>query len=340
METLFHDKLTLSEQQQRNLIELLKKHHVAFSLEEGERGETDLVQFEINTGDAEPKKQRAQRMPFSVREEISRQLQKMQQIGVIQPSKSPWASPVVLVRKKDGSHRFCVDFRELNAVTKKDTFPLPRVDDLLDQLGSSHYFSTLDLAAGYWQIKVHPESQPKTVFVTHEGLHEFTVMPFGLTNAPAAFQRVMQQVIMGLIPADAPDFVSVYIDDVLIYSKSLEEHLEHIEKVLCKLIEVGLKLKPEKCHFIRKEVGFQGHVITPEGLKTSRQHVLAVQQFPTPESVKAVRQFMGLCSYYCRFVKGFASIAQPPPCLNAEGSFFQLEWRMRPCIQRVEETTV
>lgn len=142
----------------------------------------------------------------------------MQDSGVFQPSHSPWASPVVLVRKKDGSHRFCVDYREVNSVTKRDQFPLPRVDDLLDQLGETRYFSMLDLASGYWQIKVHPKSRAKTAFVTHQGLHEFLVMPFGLTNAPSVFQRLMQRVLMGLNPDNGPAFVSVYIDDILVYS--------------------------------------------------------------------------------------------------------------------------
>ena len=139
-------------------------------------------------------------MPFAVREEVSKQLRQMQQAGVIQPSKSSWASPVVLVKKRDGSHRFCVDYRALNTVTKQDMFPLPRVDDLLDQLGETRYFSSPYLASGYCQIRVHPESQPKTAFVTHQGLHEFKVMPFGLTNAPSIFQRLMQQVLMELNP--------------------------------------------------------------------------------------------------------------------------------------------
>lgn len=142
-----------------HLLGLLREYHECFCLEENERGETELVQFEIDTGDAPPRRQRPRRMPFTVREEVSRQLHNMQEAGVIRASRSPWASPVVLVRKRDGSHRFCVDYRELNAVTKPDTFPLPRIDDLLDQLGSAQYFSTLDLAAGYWQIQMHPASQ-------------------------------------------------------------------------------------------------------------------------------------------------------------------------------------
>ena len=187
---IFGDSVILPEPKRTIFCEMLMDHHKAFSLEEDERGETDLIQLEIDTGGAPPKRQRPRRMPFSVREQVSRQVKKMQEDGVIQPSNSPWASPIVLVRKKDGTHRFCIDYRELNAVTRQDTFPLPRVDDLLDQLGDTRFFSTLDLAAGYWQIKFHPDSREKTAFVTHQGLHEFSVMPFGLTNAPAVFTAV------------------------------------------------------------------------------------------------------------------------------------------------------
>lgn len=156
-----------------SLHEFLCKHHEAFSLEENERGETDLVEMEIHTGDAPPRKVPARRMPFAVRQEVAKQLRNMQDTAVIEPSCSPWASPVVMVRKKDGTHQFCVDYRELNAVTKADTFPLPRIDDLLDQLGKSRYFSTLDLASGFWQIRVSPGSREKTAFVTPQGLYEF-----------------------------------------------------------------------------------------------------------------------------------------------------------------------
>ena len=160
-------------------------------------------------------------MPFAVRQEVARQLDQMQSRGVIEPSRSPWASPVVLVRKRDGTHRFCVDYRALNAVTKPDSFPLPRIEDLLDQLGSSKCFSTIDLASGFWQIRMHPTAQEKIAFVTHQGLYEFRVMPFGLTNAPAVFQRLMQQVVKPLNPASGSDFVSVYLDDILVFSPTL-----------------------------------------------------------------------------------------------------------------------
>ena len=177
----------LDPEQAECLREFLGDHHQAFSIDPGERGETGMVQMEVDMGDAHPRRQPVCRMPFAVRQEVARQLKDMQQSGVIQPSSSPWASPVVMVKKKDGSHRFCVDYRPLNAVTKPDLFPLPRIDDLLDQLGQSHYFSTLDLASGYWQIRMHLDSVDKTAFITPQGLFEFRVMPFGLMNAPSVF---------------------------------------------------------------------------------------------------------------------------------------------------------
>ena len=312
----------LDPNQKQKLSDFLTEHHQAFCLDEQERGETDLLEFQIDTGDVAPKRQPARRMPFAVRQEVARQLKKMQATGVIQPSSSPWASPVVLVKKKDGSHRFCVDYRELNTVTKADTFPLPRIDDLLDQLGKSKYFSTLDLASGYWQIRVHPDSQEKTAFVTPQGLYEFRVMPFGLTNAPAAFQRLMQRVLMGLNPADGPDFVTVYIDDVLVFSRTLEDHLVHLRRVIERLQQVGLKLKPTKCQFILEEVEYLGHLITPHGLKPNPKLVEAVREFATPQDLKRLRQFLGLSSYYRRFVRGFSKTAQPLNRLTRKGVEF------------------
>ena len=167
-------------------------------------------------------------------------------------------------------------------MTTADNFPLPRIDDFLDQLGESEYFSTIDLAAGFWQIRMHPSAKEKTAFVTPQGLYEFRVMPFGLTNAPGVFQRLMQQVIMGLNPTSSPDFVSVYLDDILVFSRSLEDHLNHLRMVITRLVEVGLKLKPTKCHFARRELEYLGHVVTRDGLKTNPRLIEAVSEFPTP----------------------------------------------------------
>ena len=192
------------------------------------------------------------------------------------------------MRNKNGSLRICVDYRRLNAVTKLDAYHLPRIDDLLDQLGSAKYFTTLDLAAGYWQISVAESPIEKTAFTTPHGLFEFRVMPFGLTNAPAVFQRLMSRVLSGLNPLEGPDFVAIYIDNVLIFSRSLEDHLQHVEKVLDRLQSAGLKLQPVKCHFICKQVEYLGHLITPHGLQPNPSRVRAVTEFPVPTTVTQV----------------------------------------------------
>ena len=331
LELLQEPDLPLQEKQ--TLLEFLIGYHHVFSLEDGERGETDLVQMAINTGAASPKKQPTRRIPFTLRQEVARQLDQMQKQGVIQPSRSPWASPVVLVRKHDGSHRFCVDYRGLNSVMKPDSYPLPRIEDLLDQLGQSAYFSSIDLASGFWQIRMHPDSQEKTAFTTQQGLFEFRVMPFGLTIAPAVFQRLMQQVITPLNPSSGPDFVSVYLDDILVFSRTLEQHLQHLKTVIDKLSGVGLKLKPSKCRFAQEELEYLGHMVSRGGLKTSPRLVEAFQQFPVLRSVHNVRRFLGLLSYYRKFIRDFAKIARPLHQLTCKNT---LDPCLPVCLRRVE----
>ncbi len=267
---LADERQDLTLQDKDKLYAVLLKHHAAFALDKDERGETDLVQMEIQTL---PKRQRVRRTPFTVRGEVARPLRKMQESGVISPSASPWASPVVLVRKKDGTLRFCIDYRELNSVTKTDTFPLPRIDDMLDQLNKAKFLSTLDLASGYWQVQVHPQ---KTAFVTHWGLYQFNVMPFGLKNAPGVFQRLMQRVLAGLNPENGAPFNSVYIDDIIIFSETFSVHLQHLQAVIERIAAAGLKLKPSKCKFIRQTVEFLGHVLTPMGIRPNLERVAGV----------------------------------------------------------------
>ena len=323
LKSLYHIKLrpTLLTEDKEQLIKVLAEHHSIFSLEEGERGETSLAEFAINTGDSAPKKQAARRIPYAARQEITSQLKRMQPEGVIESSESPWASPVVLVRKRDGSLHFCVDYRGLNAVTKADVYPLPRIDDLLDKLGKAKCFSTLDLTAGYWQIRVQPDSQEKTAFITHQGLYEFKVMPFGVMNAPAVFQKLMQKVLARLMTGPE-DFVAVYLDDVIVFSQSLQAHLEHLTKVFACLREANLKLNPKKCEFMSEEVGYLGHIVTPQGLKPNQRNLDAVKEFPIPTNLKKLRQFLDLTSHSRRFILCYAKIAQPLYDLTRQGTPF------------------
>ena len=178
----------------------------------------------------------------------------MMEKDIIKPSCSPWASPVVLVKKKDGTSRFCIDYRKVNTVTRKDAYPLPRVDDLLDTLAGSRLFSTLDLISGYWQVEIHPGDREKTAFCTSEGLYEFNVMPFGLCNGPATFQRLMNLLLAGIQWSSC----LVYLDDIIVLGKTFQDHLQHLSQVFQILRDAKLKLKVQKCSFCRESVQFWG----------------------------------------------------------------------------------
>ena len=216
-----------------------------------------------------------------------------------------------------------MDYRGLNAVTKLDSFPLPRIEDLLDVLGKAKYFSSIDLTSGFWQIKMHPNSREKTAFVPPQGLYEFRVMPFGLTNAPAVFQRLMQQMISSLNPGPESEFLSVYIDGILVFSETLDQHLLHLERVIQRIMEVGLKLKPAKCRFIQGELEYLGHLVSQDGLKLNPRLVEAAEQFAMPTSVQETRWFLGLCSYNRKFIPPFAAVASPLHQLTHQDTVFQ-----------------
>ena len=220
----------------------------------------------------------------------------MLRTGVIRSSTSPWSSPVVLVKKRDGAWRFCIDFRKVIAATHCDVYPLPRIDETLDSLAHAALFTTLDLASGYWQVEQDESSKEKTAFSASAGHYEFNVMPFGLTNAPATFQRLMECVLTGLSPAQC----LIYLDDISVYGISFEDHLEHLENVLTKLGEAGLKLKPTKCHFAQQQVKYLGYLISEDGVAVDSSKVeVATSQCEVAARIPGPSQL--LSSFCTRF---------------------------------------
>ena len=297
----------LSAFENKCLAELLEAYADIFASSSLDLGRTNIVQHSIDTGEARPIKQPPYRVSQTQRAEIETHIANMLKQGIIDVSSSPWSSPVVLVKKKDGTTRFCVDYRKLNAVTRKDSYPLPRIDDILDSLSGSKYFTTLDLQSGYHQVAMSPDSKDKTAFATHAGIYAYDVMSFGLCNAPPCFQRLMSRVLHGL----EWKLCLVYIDDVIIFAPSLEEHLSRLQLVFERFRQANLKLKPSKCHFAETSVNFLGFVVSANGISPDPDKIFAVQSFPRPKSVKDVRSFLGLANYYRRFVHNFAKISSP-----------------------------
>lgn len=247
-------------------------------------------------------------------EEVQTQVKELLRQGLIEPSSSPYGAPIIFVQKKDGTLRMCCDWRKLNAQTIKSRYPLPRIDELLDALQGAEYFSSLDLQSGYHQILIQPEDAPKTAFTTPFGHYQWKVMSFGLCNAPAIFQETMNKVLASLLRKG----VLVYMDDILIYARTKEEHARLLDEVLTLLSKNDFYVKLSKCDFEKHELKYIGHLVGREGIKVDPAKTQVVRDWPTPSNVKDVRSFLGLANYFRKFVQGYSTLVEPLTKLHKE----------------------
>ena len=275
--------------------QMLMEHHNIFSLEQNEIGCTDMAEHVIELLDTEPFKERFWCIAPPLVEEVREHIQEMLDGGAICPSQSPWCNVVVLVWKKDGGLRFCVDFRQLNSRTKKDAYPLPWMQETMESMVGAWFFSTMDLKSGFWQVKMAKDSQQYTAFrVGSMGVYEFLRMPYGLCNAPVTFQRLMQNCLGELNLT----YALIYLDNVIVFSRTEEEHLHCLWVVFARFLEHGLKPKPSKCHFLQDEITFLGHEISAEGMKPGTANLKAIVEMAPPKTYTEIRRFTGMTGFF------------------------------------------
>jgi hypothetical protein len=301
-----------------DLQSILSQHHIVFQTPQGLPPSRDNHDHSIPLilGSLPPNVH-PYHHPFAQKNEIEKIVQELLEAGVIHPSTSPYSSPVVMVLKKEGTWCMCPDFRALNKLTIKDKFPIPVIDDLLDELSGAQYFTKLDLHSGYHQIHMKEEDIPKTAFHTHEGHYEFLVMPFGLCNAPSTFQSLMNHVFHPFLH----HFVLVFFDDILIYSKTWQAHLTHVDQVLHLLSKHKLFLKQSKCAFGISEVEYLGHIVGKDGVRVDPKKIEAMQNWPRPKTLKSMCGFLGLTGYYRKFVQNYGKITAPLTTLLKKNAF-------------------
>ena len=298
----------LSEEQKSKLEDLLKKHKDIFSKDETDIGHCDKIKHRIDLTNEVPFKQPHRRIPPSMIDEVRQHLEQLLASGIIRKSKSPWCSNVVLVRKKNGKLRMCVDYRMLNKRSVKDAYALPRIEEVFDVLHGATVFSTLDMKSGYHQVELEEEHKKRTAFtVGGLGFYEYCKMPFGLTNSPATYQRLMEE----CLGEYNMKICIIYLDDIIIVGRTFEEHLERLDIVLTRLKECNLKLSAEKCHFMQKKVSFLGHIVSEDGVETDPEKINKVKNWPVPANPDELRSFVSFAGYYRRYVKNFSVVAKP-----------------------------
>lgn len=291
----------------KQFAEILIANQDAFARHKGDLGTCNVIKHSIDTAGAIPVRQPLRPTPKGFEDEEEKYLKEQLKSGVIQPSKSSWASPVVLVRKKDQSVRWCIDYRKLNACTIRDAYNIPRIDMCLDSLSSATLFSIMDLQMGYWQIECEEKDRYKTAFVTKYGLFEYRKMPMGISNGSSTFQRCMELVFRGM----QWKTLLIYLDDIILYSSNLRDHLNTLEEVLSRLKSAGLKLKPSKCQFFEEQVLYLGHVVGKDGIRPNPSVTESIREWQKPKNVKDVQKFLGLCNYYRQFICKFSEVAAP-----------------------------
>lgn len=294
----------LSDFEKSLLTDVILKHQDTLLKTEEKLSATTAIKHKILTKDEEPTYTKSYRYPHHFKKDIEEQIQEMLDNGIITHSESPYSSPIWVVPKKmDASGtrkvRVVIDYRKLNDKTVDDKFPIPQIEEILDSLGKSTYFTTLDLKSGFHQIEMDPKHRKKTAFSTALGHFEFTRMPFGLKNAPATFQRAMNNILGDCIGK----ICYVYLDDIIIIGFNLENHLENVSKVLKRLSDFNLKIQLDKCEFLKREREFLGHIITPKGVKPNPDKVKKILEWNLPKTTKEIKQFLGLTGYYRKFIK-------------------------------------
>lgn len=302
----------LNSEERTALEKLINEYSDTFYIDGQDLSFTNQIKHSIKTTDNLPVYTKTYRYPFVHKEEVRAQIDKMLKQKIIRPSNSPWSSPIWVVPKKHDASgkqkwRVVIDYRKLNEKTINDKYPLPNISDILDKLGKSQYFSTLDLASGFHQIEIEEKDREKTAFSVENGHFEFLRMPFGLKNAPATFQRVMDNVLRGLLD----ETCLVYLDDIIIYSTSLQEHLVKLRKVFDRLRQTNFKIQIDKSEFLKKETAYLGHIISQDGVKPNPDKICAITKFPIPKTAKEIKSFLGLLGYYRKFIKDFAKLTKP-----------------------------